>query len=73
VKDSRSYPGADIDNDHNLIMMHCNLKFKKLRKTAKKSLQVMNFRNEATREIYREKTNKAIREFQHNTRNQRCG
>ncbi|VVC30385.1 Endonuclease/exonuclease/phosphatase,Reverse transcriptase domain [Cinara cedri] len=30
VKDCRSYPGADIDSDHNLLMMKSNLKFKKI-------------------------------------------
>ncbi|KAL4084163.1 hypothetical protein QTP88_027996 [Uroleucon formosanum] len=30
VKDCRSYPGADIDSDHNLLMMKNNLKFKKI-------------------------------------------
>jgi len=30
VKESRSYPGADIDSDHNLLMMKSNLKFKKI-------------------------------------------
>lgn len=28
--DSRSYPRADINSDHNLITMKCNLKFKKI-------------------------------------------
>ena len=30
VKESRSYPGADIDSDHNLVMMKCELKFKRI-------------------------------------------
>jgi hypothetical protein len=30
VKDCRSYPGSDIDSDHNLLMMKSNLKFKKI-------------------------------------------
>lgn len=34
VKESRSYPEADIDSDHNLVMMKCKLKFK--RKMGKK-------------------------------------
>lgn len=25
IKDSKSYPGADINNDHNLVLMHCEL------------------------------------------------
>lgn len=28
VKKSRSYPGADMDSDQNLVMMKCELKFK---------------------------------------------
>lgn len=32
VKNSRSYPGADVDTDHNLVLMTCDLKFKKLLK-----------------------------------------
>ncbi|KAF2889042.1 hypothetical protein ILUMI_17131 [Ignelater luminosus] len=30
IKDCKSYPEADIDNDHNLVMMESNLKFKRL-------------------------------------------
>ena len=33
VKNSRSYPGADADSDHNLVMMHCEVRFKKLNKS----------------------------------------
>jgi len=32
VKDSKSCPGADINSDHNLVLMHCELKFKRLQK-----------------------------------------
>ena len=35
VKDCESYFGADIDSDHNLVMMKCHLKFKKSKKTVK--------------------------------------
>jgi len=30
VKDCRSYPGADIDVKHNLLMMESNIRFKKM-------------------------------------------
>lgn len=30
VKDSRNYPGALINSDHNLIVIKCNLKFSKI-------------------------------------------
>jgi len=30
VKDNRSYPGADLNSDHNLVMMKYNLKFKRI-------------------------------------------
>jgi hypothetical protein len=59
VQDSRSYPEADIDSDHNLILIHCDIKFKKLTKKEKKSsLQVTNFSNETVRERYRERQTK---------------
>ena len=28
VKDARSYPGADIDSDHNLVMMKIHIRLK---------------------------------------------
>lgn len=31
VNDSKSYPGADINSDHNLVMMCCDLKLKRLK------------------------------------------
>ena len=35
VKNCKTYPGADIDSDHNLVVMHCELKFKKLAKKSR--------------------------------------
>lgn len=58
VKESRSYPGADINSDHNPVMMKCNLKFKKI--TSKKKMvqwQVKNLRDEKLRKQYSECTN----------------
>lgn len=36
VKSCNTYPGADINSDHNLVMMKCDLKFKKIKKPIKK-------------------------------------
>ncbi|KAL4131689.1 hypothetical protein QTP88_008968 [Uroleucon formosanum] len=36
IKSSKSYPGADIDSDHNLVMIKSVLKFKKLEKPKNK-------------------------------------
>lgn len=58
VKESRSYPGADINIDHNLVMMKCNLKLKKI--TCKKKMvkwQVKNLKYEKSRKQYSECTN----------------
>ncbi|XP_067004726.2 craniofacial development protein 2-like, partial [Anabrus simplex] len=32
VLDCKTFPGADVDSDHNLLVMKCHLKFKKLKK-----------------------------------------
>jgi hypothetical protein len=39
----KTYPGADADSDHNLIMMKCNKVFKKLDKPRYKSMKKWNF------------------------------
>ena len=33
VEDSRSYPGADVDSDHNMVAMKVQVKLKKLRRS----------------------------------------
>jgi predicted dithiol-disulfide oxidoreductase (DUF899 family) len=40
VKNSRSFPGADIDSDHNLVMMKAAVRLKKLQ-TAKRTKKWM--------------------------------
>ena len=64
VKESRSYPGADIDSDHNLVMMKCELKFKRI--MGKKKIivqwQIKNLRDEKIRKKYSEDTNDGIME-----------
>jgi len=36
VKSCKTYPGANINSDHNLVMIKCDLKFKKIKKPNKK-------------------------------------
>ena len=36
IKSCNTYPGAGINSDHNLVMMKCDLKFKKIKKPIKK-------------------------------------
>ena len=35
VKNSLSFPAADADSDHNLVMIKCNVRFKRLMKVRK--------------------------------------
>jgi exonuclease III len=35
VKNSRSYPGADVDSDHNLVLMDVKIRFKKIKRSQK--------------------------------------
>jgi hypothetical protein len=54
-KDSRSYPGADADSDHNLVMAKCCWKFKRLQRTKSTKLQVHRLRDgEVARDFERE-------------------
>jgi endonuclease/exonuclease/phosphatase family metal-dependent hydrolase len=59
VKDSRSYPGADIDSDHNLVMMKCNLNFKKLKRRGNiNRWQTSKLKEEKVNEKFKEYTNR---------------
>lgn len=62
VKESRSYPGADVDSNHNLVMMKCKLKFKRIMDKKKKIVQwqIKNLRDKKTREKYSEDTNESF-------------
>lgn len=62
IKESRSYPGADIDSDHNLVMMKCELKFKRILDKKKKIVQweTKNLRDEKISKKYSEDTNDVI-------------
>jgi len=59
VKESRSYPGADIDSDHNLVMMKCELKFKRITGKKKEITQwkIKNLRDREISKKYNEDTN----------------
>jgi len=60
VKEIRSYPGADINSDHNLVMMKCNLKFKIIMCRKKMvQWQVKNLRDEKSSKQYSECINNA--------------
>jgi hypothetical protein len=57
VKDSKSYPGANINSDHNLVLMHCELMFKKLQnKKVMKRFQLTNLKVEEIKNAYKENT-----------------
>ncbi|XP_025425707.1 craniofacial development protein 2-like [Sipha flava] len=59
VKDSQSYPGADIDSDHNLVMMKCNLNFKKIKRRGNTNRwQTSKLKEEKVNEKFKEYTNK---------------
>jgi hypothetical protein len=32
IKSNHSYPGPDVDSDHNLVIAKCNINFRKLRR-----------------------------------------
>ena len=38
VKDSMSYPGADIDNDYNPVIIKCSLKFRATKKATRTNI-----------------------------------
>ena len=62
VKNSRGYPAADADSDHNLVMMKCNVRFKKLIKSRKViKWNVESLRGSKRRE-YQELAENSIRE-----------
>ena len=60
VKDCKSYPGADIDSDHNLVMMKCHLKFKKLKKAVKNIWQVEKLNESQHRRAFQEAVDNKI-------------
>ncbi|KAI5718650.1 hypothetical protein M8J77_024598 [Diaphorina citri] len=57
IKNCRSYPAADIGSDHNLVMMHAELKYKKLEKKKVKKYDFSKLKNERVKEEYERRTN----------------
>ncbi|KAL4083803.1 hypothetical protein QTP88_029119 [Uroleucon formosanum] len=65
IKQCKTYPGADIDSDHNLIIMETNLKYKKIKKdvfTNKWNLEVL--KKDEKRIEFKEKCKKALNNIQ---------
>ncbi|XP_039285273.1 craniofacial development protein 2-like [Nilaparvata lugens] len=62
VKNSRSYPGADVNSDHNLVMMHCELKFKALKMRKSKQWDMTRLKDDLTQTKHVEKTNRTMEE-----------
>ena len=65
VKNASSYPGADADSDHNLVVMKQTVKLKKLKRRRKK-LQWSLQKLEAKVESFQNKMNNKIRGNNHN-------
>ena len=59
VKDSRAYPGADVDSDHNLVMAKIDLKLKKILKSVRKKMWCMN-ELEKQKENFQEKVEREL-------------
>ena len=59
VKDSRAYPGADVDSDHNLVMAKIDLKLKKILKSVRKKRWCMN-ELEKQKENFQEKVEREL-------------
>ena len=59
VKDSRAYPGADVDSDHNLVMAKIDLKLKKILKSVRKKSWCMN-ELENQKENFQEKVEREL-------------
>jgi len=63
IKHSKSYPGPDIDSDHNLVIMENRLCLKKSvrNQETKKKWCVEKLKQEETRRQYYEEVNEIIR------------
>ncbi|VVC38380.1 Endonuclease/exonuclease/phosphatase [Cinara cedri] len=63
VKQSKSYPGADINSDHNLVIMETRLSLKKSTRNqeTKKKWYVEKLKQEGTRKQFFEVVNRIIR------------
>ena len=62
VRNCRSYPGPDIDSDHNVVIGDCKLKFKTLKKKSFKGWNLSKLKEEKTALAYRDKTEELVTE-----------
>uniref|UniRef100_A0A8D8Y198 Craniofacial development protein 2 n=1 Tax=Cacopsylla melanoneura TaxID=428564 RepID=A0A8D8Y198_9HEMI len=58
VKSSHTYPGYDIDSDHNLLVAKCDIKLRKLHLKTKSRLCIENLKLTQIRKNYEEATNR---------------
>lgn len=63
MKNSRSYPRADIGSDHNLVMMQCELKYKKLTKKKTKPIEISKLKDPIVKRDFESKTNNALERY----------
>ncbi|XP_068081919.1 craniofacial development protein 2-like [Anabrus simplex] len=55
VLDCKTFPGADVDSDHNLLVMKCHLKLKKLKKGKNaKRWDLDNLKEKSERDCFKE-------------------
>ena len=63
VKSCKTYPGADVDSDHNMIMMKCCIKMKKLQKRKeRRRWNLREFKNKEKRLRYEERLEELMEE-----------
>ena len=61
VLDCKTFPGADVDSDHNLVVMKCRLKLKKLKKGRKaKRWELDKLKQEEVRENFKESVTQGL-------------
>lgn len=75
LKQSKSFPGADIDSDHNLVIMESNLSLKKAenKQITKKKWYLDKLKDEEIRYNYRERVNNKLKELQIKVQNEPFG
>lgn len=65
IKQCKTYPGADIDSDHNLVIMETQLKYKKIKKNGiTKKWNLERFKKDEKRIEYEEKCKETFSNIQ---------
>uniref|UniRef100_A0A8D8U352 Craniofacial development protein 2 n=1 Tax=Cacopsylla melanoneura TaxID=428564 RepID=A0A8D8U352_9HEMI len=67
VTSSHSYPGSQIDSDHNLVKAKCNIRFKKRKILRKKKWCLEKLKEEETANMFRVELRKKLVENEENT------